>query len=99
MIEGTQPATSRPPFSDPADPEKRGGQGPRADEGGLSAGAGSGEKCCGWADLMSEQVGALGPSVREIFRGPTLIKVKSLKSDFDRRDPAGNFSAAFLHNR
>ena len=34
-----------------------------------------------------------------IFRGPTLIKVKSLKSDFDRRDPAGYFSAAFLRNR
>ena len=45
---------------------------------------------------MSEQVGALGSSVRETFKGPTLIKVKSLKSAYDRRDPAGNFSAAFL---
>ena len=47
---------------------------------------------------MSEQVGALGPSVRETFRGPTLIKVKSLKSDFDRR-AAADFEAAFLRNR
>ena len=33
------------------------------------------------------------------IKGPTLIKVKSWKSDFNRRDPAGNFEAAFLHNR
>jgi hypothetical protein len=42
LIEGTQPATSRPPFSATADPENRGDSGASADEGGLSAGAGTG---------------------------------------------------------
>ena len=39
-----------------------------------------------------------GASHRENFRGPTLIKVKSVKSDFDRR-AAADFEAAFLRNR
>ena len=42
MIEGTQPATSRPPFSAASSPEKRAVGGPSAPEGGLSAGAGIG---------------------------------------------------------
>ena len=40
-----------------------------------------------------------GALSEEILRGPTLIKVKSWKSDFNQREPAGNFSAAFLCNR
>ena len=39
-----------------------------------------------------------GASHRENFRGPTLIKVKSVKSDFDRR-AAADFEAAFLRNQ
>ena len=40
----------------------------------------------------------LGPyaSERGNFRGTTLIKVKSLKSDYNRRALAGNFEAALL---
>ena len=52
---------SRPLFSKTADPEKRAGRGPLPPEGGLSAGAGSGESCCGWADLIREQVWLEGP--------------------------------------
>ena len=47
---------------------------------------------------MSEQVRALGPLIEKILRGPTLIKVKSVKSDFNRR-AAADFEAAFLRNR
>ena len=39
-----------------------------------------------------------GALSEEILRGPTLIKVKSVKSDFDRR-AAPNFEAAFLRNQ
>ena len=38
-----------------------------------------------------------GASPRENLRGPTLIKVKSVKSDFNRR-AAADFEAAFLRN-
>ena len=47
---------------------------------------------------MNEQVRALGPLIEKILRGPTLIKVKSVKSDFNRR-AAPDFEAAFLRNR
>ena len=47
---------------------------------------------------MLPQVRALGPLIEKILRGPTLIKVKSVKSDFDRR-AAADFEAAFLRNQ
>ena len=47
---------------------------------------------------MSEQVRALGPLIEKILRGPTLIKVKSVKSDFNRR-AAADFEAAFLRRQ
>ena len=93
MIKGPLLPTSRPPFSTTADPEKRADGGRHPPEAGLSAGAGSSKFHGCWADLIWEQVGFLSEG------GLTLIKVKSLKSDFDRRDPAGHFSAAFLRNR
>ena len=96
MIEGTQPATSLPLFSAFSSPQNRGSQGGPLLRCGLSAGAGIGGEI--WlADLHNERA-SWGPGALSegTFRGPTLIKVKSLKSDFDRRDPAGNFPAAFL---
>ena len=47
---------------------------------------------------MSGQVRALGPLIEKILRGPTLIKVKSVKSDFNLR-AAADFEATFLRNR
>ena len=96
LIEGNQPAISRPPFLKTATPNERADKEASAPEGGLSAGAGIRESCSYWAHIMSHQVGALRALSEEILRGPTLIKVKIWKSDFNRRDPAGNFSAAFL---
>ena len=47
---------SGPLFSATADPENSGSGGRPPPEGGLSAGAGSGESCCCWADLIRHQV-------------------------------------------
>ena len=47
---------------------------------------------------MSEQVRARGPLIEKILRGPILIKVKSVKSDFERR-AAPDFEAAFLRRQ
>ena len=90
--------TSRPPFSETTDPDERTVQGSHPPEDGLSAGAGSRGFNCQRADLIRERVGALGPLIEENFRGPTLINVKSVKSDFNRRASA-DFEAAFLRNR
>ena len=87
---------SEPLFSKTVVSNERADGGRHPPEGGLSAGAGSGGFHGQPTYLIRHQVGALRALSEETFRGPTLIKVKSLKFDFDRRDPAGNFSAAFL---
>ena len=75
MIEGTQPATSRPPFSKTAPPEKKASGGASADEGGLSAGAGIGGEI--WLADLHNVTTSWGPGALSegTFRGPTLIKV------------------------
>ena len=52
---------SGPPFSTTADPNESGDRGRPLLRCGLSAGAGSRESCGCWADIMSEQISALGP--------------------------------------
>ena len=47
---------------------------------------------------MSHQVRALGLLIEKILRGPTLIKVKSVKSDFNR-SAAPDFEAALLRRQ
>ena len=96
LIEG-MPPNSRPPFSATADPDERADSGGALLICGLSAGAGSRGFHGQRAHIMLHQVRALGPLIEENFRGPTLIKVKSVKSDFNRR-AAPDFEAAFLRN-
>ena len=63
-----QPATSRPPFSTTADPDESDVNCGPLLRFGLSAGAGSRGDNSPVTDLIQEQVGALGPSVREILK-------------------------------
>ena len=52
---------SGPLFSKTAPRNERATKGGHLPEGGLSAGAGSRESCCGWAHIMSHQIWLEGP--------------------------------------